>query len=68
MRDDQNATRTLDIDYQADEMESSAIARAKRNIEITQGLMEGSLKTGVYRGEAGYMNQFNLTDADLKHK
>ncbi|CDW89126.1 zinc finger protein 183 [Stylonychia lemnae] len=64
-KESENATRQLDINT---EFENDAITQAKKNIEITKGIMEGKLKTGVYRGEHGYMNLFNQTEEDLKHK
>eukprot|EP00347_Sterkiella_histriomuscorum_P016985 403351100 len=64
-KEQDGATRSLDIDT---EYSLDAIALARKNIEITQGIMDGKLKQGIYRGEAGYMNQFNLSETDLKHK
>jgi RING finger protein 113A len=38
------------------------------NIEISKALKEGSLKSGVYRGQNGYMNYFEQTESDIRQK
>ena len=57
------ATRHLDDNT---EVENDAMARAKQNIEISRGILEGKLKANVYRGQSGYMNYFDQTEEGLK--
>lgn len=59
------ATRHLEDNKEYD---NDTIAKAKQNIEITKGIMEGKLKPNVYRGEHGYMSYFDQTEETLKHK
>ena len=47
------ATKQLEIDTA---VENDAIARAKKNIEISKGIKEGRLDPKVYRGLNGYQN------------
>lgn len=49
-----DAARQIEID----DYENDALARARKNIEISQGIKEGKLDPKVYRGESGYANYF----------
>ena len=49
------ATKHLEVDTEYDR---DAIAKAKENIEISRGIVEGRLDPKVYRGLHGYQNYF----------
>ena len=59
------ATKHLEIDTPTDQ---DAIAKAKKNIEISKAIKEGKLDPNVYRGLNGYQNYIEQTEEDLKHK
>ena len=55
-KDDENATREAEIDP---DDENDAMARARKNAEISKGIKEGKLDPSVYRGLNGYANYFD---------
>jgi len=60
-----NAYRGLEVDTETDK---DAWEHAKQNIQISNGIKDGSLDPSVYRGQHGYANYHAQTYDHLRQK
>ena len=61
----EDATKQIEIDTAYDQ---DALAHARKNIEISKGIKEGTLDPKVYRGLHGYQSYIEQTEEALRLK